>query len=89
MIGTVMGDREVTSLSVTTTITTDASTGFSRNVTGERLDRWGDALVVGAAQVPLSDEPVANFIPGLPNDAAWELPVHLHFHGGERLLCPL
>ena len=84
-----MGDRKVTSLSVVTTITTDTSTGFSQNVTGERLDRWGDALLVGVAQVPLTDDPLTNFMLDLPNDAVCELPVHLHFHGGERPLCPL
>jgi hypothetical protein len=83
-----MGDREMTSLSVITTITTDTSTGFSRNVTGERLDRWGDAHLVGVAQVPLSDDPFTNFMLDLPNDAVCELPVHLHFHGGERPVCP-
>lgn len=84
-----IGDREVTSLSVVTTITTDTSTGFSQTVTGERLDRWGDALLVGAAQVPLTDDPLTNLMLDLPNDAVCELPVHLHFHGGERPVCPL
>jgi hypothetical protein len=83
-----MGDRVVTSMSVKTKITTDTSTGSSQTVTGRRLDRWGDARLVGVAVVPLTEDPLTNFMLGLPNDAVCELPVHLHFHGGERPTCP-
>jgi hypothetical protein len=80
--------REVVSLSVKTTITTETSTGFSHTVTGERLDRWGDARLVGVAKVPRTDDAVTNLLLDLANDAVCELPVHLHFHGGERPTCP-
>jgi hypothetical protein len=83
-----MGDREVTSMAIVTTITTETSTGFSQTVDGERMDRWGDARLVGVAKVPLTDDPLTNFMLGLPNDAVCELPVHLHFHGGDRPACP-
>jgi hypothetical protein len=84
----IVGEREVTSLSVVTTITTDTSTGFTHTVTGERLDRWGDAGLVGVAKVPETDDLMTNLILNLPNDAVCELPVHLHFHGGKRPRCP-
>jgi len=83
----IMGDREVTSMKVETKITTETSTGSSQTVTGRRLDRWGDARLVGVAVVPLTEDPLTNFMLGLPNDAVCELPVHLHFHGGERPAC--
>jgi len=48
-----------------------------------------DALLMGVAQVPFSDDPLTHFMPDLPNNAVCELPVHLHLHGGERPVCPL
>jgi len=77
----------VTSLSVVTTMTTDTSAGISKTANGERLDRWGDALLVGVAKVPLTDDFMTNLMLNLPTDAACELPVHLDFLGGERPNC--
>lgn len=84
----VMDENEMTSISVVTTITTETSSGYSRTVTGERLDRWGDALLVGVAKVPETGDPMIDWMLGLPNDAVCELPVHLDFTGGSRPTCP-
>lgn len=83
----VMGETQMTSISVATTITTETSIGFSQSRTGERLDRWGDATLVGVAKVPLTEDPFINFMLSLPNDAVCELPVHLDFLGGSRPAC--
>lgn len=84
----VMDENERTSMSVVTTITTETSSGYSKTVTGERLDRWGDALLVGVAKVPKTGDPMIDWMLGLPNDAVCELPVHLDFTGGSRPTCP-
>jgi hypothetical protein len=83
-----VGNEEMTSISVVTTITTETSSGYSQTVSGERLDRWGDALLVGVAKVPPTDDFWIDLILGLPNDAVCQLPVHLDFLGGGRPLCP-
>lgn len=83
-----VGNEEMTSISVVTTITTETSSGYSQIVSGERLDRWGDALLVGVARVPPTDDFWTNLVLDLPNDAVCQLPVHLDFLGGERPRCP-
>ena len=83
-----VGNEEMTSISVVTTITTETSSGYSQTVSGERLDRWGDALLVGVAKVPPTDDFWIDLILDLPNDAVCQLPVHLDFLGGGRPLCP-
>jgi hypothetical protein len=83
-----VGKDEMTSLSIVTTITTETSTGYSRSITGERLDRWGNAHLVGVAKVPVTDDFLINLLLGLPNDAVCQLPVHLDFLGGVRPPCP-
>jgi len=83
-----MGQEEMTSISVVTTITSETSTGYSQTVSGRRLDPWGDAYLVGVAKVPLTEDPLINMMLGLPNDAVCQLPVHLDFPGGLRPPCP-
>jgi len=83
-----MGEQEMTSLSVVTTITSETSTGFTQSVTGRRLDRWGDATLAGVARVPATGDPLIDRMLGLPNDAVCQLPVHMDFPGGMRPPCP-
>ncbi len=88
---------EFPSISVATTITTETSAGLNHETTGERMDLWGDALLVGVAVVPqvTADDatPVLTWLEGefvnlllqLPSDAVCELPVHMDFTGQEVL----
>lgn len=90
------GDNELFPMSVVTTITSGESpfhhhTGFDPLV-GRPLDMYGDAYLVGVADVPKvppTEEGAwtINLFLGLPNDAVSELPVHIDFPGGERPAC--
>jgi len=82
-----LGNRSSTSISIVTTITTETSAGFSKTVTGERLDKWGDALLVGVAKVPPTGDPLIDGLLDLPNDAVCRLPVHIDVEGGGRAAC--
>lgn len=83
----IIGDTENTPISVITTITTETSTGLSQSTSGTRLDKYGDAYLVGIAIVPETGDPMIDFMLGLPSDAVCELPVHLDFVGGVRPVC--
>ncbi len=83
-----IGSQRMTSISIVTTITTETSAGYTHSLVGERLNMWGDALLVGVAKVPPTGDPAIDMLLDLPNDALCRLPVHLDFVGGEPPACP-
>ena|GEM_PF-2761621 len=91
------GDTEYYPMSVITTLRSGESLYHHHPdlepLVGSPLDKYGDAYLVGIADVPEvpAEEDgawITNFFLGLPNDAVSELPVHIDFLGGERPVCP-
>jgi len=78
-----------TPISVVTTMTTETSACHHHDCvySGERLDRWGDAVLVGVADVPETGDPLIDGLLTLPSDAVEVLPFHLDFLGA-RPACP-
>lgn len=70
----VVGELSQTPLTVATLLTTETSTGYKNTRHGRRFDDNGDCELVGVAKVPVTDDPLENWLLQLPNDAITEMP---------------
>ena len=70
-------------ISIVTQLTTESSQGFFREEQGARLDKWGNAILVGVAKVPKTEDKILSSFLRLPTDAVAKLPAHIDIEDTE------